>query len=70
VSAWGYCEKCDSPFQREDFSVRDVVTEEYECPACGTQNDVCGYGMTELLTDMMDRISELEAKLKEVQGKI
>lgn len=69
MSAWAYCGKCDKPIHKKDYSIDDVVTQKYACPSCGHLNRLQGHGMPELLNGFGNRISALEAKLEEVEGK-
>ena len=67
--AWRYCEDCKTGM--DPPTLRQALTEEYDCPQCGSNNDTLGSTaeafneLIDMLEGMQNRIEALELKVTE-----
>lgn len=67
MGAFNYCPKCGGGIDRDEISVRDAIFEKMVCPRCGALIPTRNMGIADVLEDMVERITALEATVKKLQ---
>lgn len=66
MGAYAYCEKCQNPFGEP--TAREVIEGAKICPYCDETNQV-RKTKDDLLIELVERVEELETKLKKKEKK-
>lgn len=65
MGAYAYCEKCEGGMPRP--TPAEAVAEVQRCPQCGHEHGVRREELADYLTEIMQRIEELEAAVRELK---